>query len=170
MTELGNHGYEERMVRLVHQSFEILDLFVVLLLDVILHLMRDKATCDLISHLAQKSEVIRCEVLVSFLIGNLKDSNSMIAKLDWNEEDIPHDLMQFLIHGHVITKLFTNRLVLSSFEMPGLTCVEDLAEDVWLITLSLEAHWLTQATCDDLAKQLVFDTIVEEDRASFNVE
>ena len=54
--------------------------------------------------------------------------------------------------------------------MPGLTCVEDLAEDVWLITLSLEAHWLTQATCDDLAEKLVFDTIVEEDRASFHVE
>ena len=96
------------MVRLVHQSFEILDLFVVLLLDVILHLMRDKATCDFISHLAQKSEVIRCEVLVSFLIGDLKDSNRMIPKLDWNKEDVPHDLMQFLIHGHVIAKLFTN--------------------------------------------------------------
>ena len=108
MTELSNHGHEERMVSLIHQSFEILDLFVVLLLNIVLHLMRNEATCDLISHLAQKREVIRCKVLVSFFVSNLKDTDSMIAKLYWNEEDVPHYLMQLLVHGHVIAKLFTN--------------------------------------------------------------
>ena len=158
------------MIRLIHQTLIVLDLVIELFLDVVLHLVGDQSTCDLICHLAQQSEIVGGKVLVSLLVGDLEDTDSMISKLDGNEEDVTDYLMQLLIHRHVFTKFLPNIFILRSLKVPSLPRVEHLAEDIWLITLTLEANRFTQSTCNDFAEQLVFDSIVKEDGAPFYIE
>ena len=66
------------MIGLVHEAFVVLHLVVKLLLDVVFHLVRDESACDFIGYLAEKSEVVRREVLVSLLIGDFKNANCVI--------------------------------------------------------------------------------------------
>ena len=78
--------------------------------------------------------------------------------------------MQLLIHSHVLTKFIPHTIILSSFEVTSLASVEYLAEDVGIIAFSLEAYWLAQAPRDNFAEKLIFDTIVQEDRAAFHIQ
>ena len=126
----GDHRDEESVVGLIHEALVVLDLVVELLLDVVFHLVRDESARDFIGHLAEKSEVIGCEILVSFLIGDFKNANSMVSQLNWNEQNIAHDLVELLIHGHVVTELFPHVFIHRLLEVPRLSRIEDLAEDV----------------------------------------
>ena len=67
------------MIGLIHEALVVLDLVVELLLDVVFHLVRDESACDFIGHLAEKSEVIGCKILVSLLIGDFKNADSMVS-------------------------------------------------------------------------------------------
>ena len=158
------------MIRLIHKTLVVLDLVVKLFLNVVLHLVGDQSTSDLICHLAQQSEIVGGKVLVSLLVGDLEDTDSMVAELDGDEEDVTDYLMQLLIHRHVFTKFLPNVFILRSLKVPSLPRVEHLAEDIWLITLTLEANRFTQSACNDFAEQLVFDSIVKEDGAPFYIE
>ena len=93
----------------------------------------------------------------------------MVTKLDWNEKDVADDLMQLLIHGHIVAKLFPDILILCTLEMASLSRVKDLAEHIRPFTVSLEANWLSKAASDNFAEELVLDAIVEEHRAAFNI-
>jgi hypothetical protein len=148
------------VIGLVHQTLVILDLVIKLLLDVVLHFMRDETTCDFIGNLAQQCEIIRCEVLIVFLVGDLKDSNRVIAKFYWNKKHIADNLMQLLVHSHVIPKFLPDILILGSFEMSSLPCIEDLAQHI--LTITFEADRLSQPACDYFAEKGVFDSIVQE--------
>ena len=113
--------------------------------------------------MAEEREIIGREVLVVLLVGDLEDTDSVIAEFDRNEKHVTHYLVQLLVHRHVITQLVSDILVLRPLEMPRLPSVEDLAEDVGAIGLALEGERLAQPASDDLAEQLVFDAIIEED-------
>lgn len=151
------------MVRLIHEALVVLDLVVKLFLYVVLHLVGDQTRCNLISHLAQQSEVIRREVLVSFFVCHFEHADCVIAQFDWNEQHVADYLVQLLVHCHVVAQLFSNTLVLCAFEMPGLSSVENLAENIrTLALLSWETDWLTQSACDHFAEQLVLNAVIEE--------
>ena len=132
--------------------------------------MGDKTAGNLICNLAQKREVIGGEVLITFLVGYLKDTDCMVSKLNRDEKNVAYDLMQLLVHSHVFAKLISDVLVLGSLEMSGLSRVEYLTQHIWLVTFSLEAHRLSQSASDDFAEKLILDSIVEEYRAALNVE
>ena len=133
------------MICLIHEALVVLDLVVELLLDVVFHLVRDESARDFIGHLAEKSEVIRCEILITFLIGDFKNANSMVSQLYRNEQNISHDLVELLIHGHVVTELFPHVFIHCLLEVPRLSRIEDLAEDVLSVLrrLSLETDRLS---------------------------
>ena len=151
------------MVSLVHEPLVVLDLVVEFLLDVVLHLVRDQATRNLICNLAEEGEVVGCEVLTALLVGHFEDADGVVAQFDRDQQHVAHYLVQLLIHGEILAKLFTHRLVLCALEVPRLTRIEYLAEDVGAVAFALETHWLAQTAGDDLAKELVFDAVVEED-------
>ena len=54
--------------------------------------------------------------------------------------------------------------------MPSLACVEDLAEHIVVFRLTREGQRLAKAACDHFAEELIFEAIVQEDRASFDIE
>ena len=80
--------------------------------------------------------------------------------------------MELLVHGHVVAELFPHVLIHRLLEVPRLSRIEDLAEDVLPILrrLSLETDRLSKPSSDDFAEELIFDAIVEEDRAALDVE
>lgn len=102
------HGNKEDVVGLIHEALVVLDLVVEFLLDVVLHFMADQATGDFVCNMAEQGEIVRREVLIVLLVSHLKYSNRMISELNWDEKNITHDLVQLLIHGHVVTKFFPN--------------------------------------------------------------
>ena len=165
-----DHRHKESVICLVHKPLVILNLIVKLLLDVVFHLMRYESAGDFIGHLAQQSEVIRGKVLITLFVRDFEHSNGMISKLDWYQKHISHDLMQLLIHGHVLSKFIPHIIILSSFKVPSLASIKHLAEYVGIVALSLEADWLSQAPCNNFTEKLIFDTIVQEDRAALYIQ
>ena len=81
--DLSHHGHQESMIALIHQSLEILGLLIEFLLDVVLHLMGDETTCNLICNLTDESEVIRCKILIGLLVGYFKYTYCMTTQFDW---------------------------------------------------------------------------------------
>ena len=94
----------------------------------------------------------------------------MIAKFDRNEKHIANDLVKLLIHCHVVTKLFSDWLILRPLEVSCLTCVENLAKNVLRLTFTLEANWFTKTSRDNLTEELVFYSIVQEDGTSLHIK
>ena len=94
----------------------------------------------------------------------------MISELNWDQKHVSHDLMQLLIHGHVLAKLIPHTLILCSFKVTRLARVEHLTENVRVVALSLEADWLSQAPRNHFTEELIFDTVVQEDRAALDVQ
>ena len=164
-----DHGYEEGVVCLVHEPFVILHLVVELLLDVVFHLVRYEPAGNLIGHLAEQSEIIWGKVLITLFVCNLKYTDGMISKLDWDQEHISYDLMQLLVHRHVLAELIPHIIILSSFEVTRLARVKHLTENVGIIALSLEADWFSQAPRNNFTEKLIFDTVIQEDRAALDV-
>jgi len=103
--DLSNHRHEEDMVSLVHEALVIFDLFVKLLLDIVFHLMRDEPAGDLVSDMAQQSEVVGREILVVLLVGDLEDADRVISQFDRDQKNVTNNLVQLLVHGHVVTEL-----------------------------------------------------------------
>ena len=160
------------MIGLIHEAFVVLYLIIKLFLNIVLHLVRYQPACNLIRHLAQQREVIRCEVLITLFICDFKDTYCMITKLDWNEKYIANDLMKLLVHGHVISEFISHVFIHSFLEVSRLSCIEYLTEHVLPIIwrFPLETHRLPQPACNHFAEQLIFDTIVKENRATFDVK
>ena len=77
--DFSDHGHQESVIGLVHESLVVLDLVVELFLYVVLHLVGNQAARDLIRHLADQREVIRGEVLVTLFVGDLEDSDGVVA-------------------------------------------------------------------------------------------
>ena len=71
--------------------------------------------------------------------------------------------MQLLVHRQVLAQLLLNVFVLRPLEVSGLPRVKDLAQHILLVALPLERHRLPQPAGDDLAEQLVFHTVIQED-------
>jgi len=130
--------------------------------------MRDKSRSNLIGNRAEKCEIIWGEILSVFLVGHLEHSDSVVAKLDWNEKHVTDYLMQLLIHGEVVAKFFPDTVVHCSLEMPSLSRVEYLAKHV--LRLPLKADRFAQPTRDHLTEKSVLDAVIEEHWASFHVE
>ena len=107
-SDFGDHRHQEGVVALVHESLEVFELVVKFLLNIVLHLMRNQATGNLITDLRNNCEVVRGEVLVAFLVGNFKAANRMAAKLNRYKQDVPDDLVQSLIHRNVLSQLLLN--------------------------------------------------------------
>ena len=78
--------------------------------------------------------------------------------------------MQLLVHGHVVPKLVSDRLILRPLEVPGLTSVENLAEHIVVFGLTWERQRFAKAASDNLAEELILQAIVKEHRASLNIE
>ena len=55
--------------------------------------MGDKTGCNLFSKLTDESKVVCGEVLCPFLVCNFKNSDRMVAELDWNEHNIFDNLV-----------------------------------------------------------------------------
>ena len=158
--DFSDHRHQESVICLVHESFVVFDLVIKLFLDVVLHLVGDESACNFISNLADQREVVRGKVLVTFFVGDLEDTYCMVAKLDWDKKDIPHDLMQLLVHCHILAKLLPHTFVLRPLKVSGLSSVKDLAENIRLVTLSFERDWLSQSASDHFAEKLVFHSVV----------
>ena len=103
--------------------------------------------------------------MIALFIRNFKDTNRMVAELDRDQKDVADDLMQLLIHSHVVAELVAHTLIHGFLEVARLPRVEHLAEDVLAIGrgLALKANRLPQAASDNLAEKLVFDAIVKKD-------
>lgn len=120
-----SHWDEERIVALVHQTFEVLKLLVEFLLDVMFHFMRDQPTCDFLAYLRHNSEIIRREVLATLFVCNFKTTDGVVAELDWNKEDVLDCLVESLVDLEVVTQFLTDIITLNLAEMLGLARVED---------------------------------------------
>ena len=72
--------------------------------------------------------------------------------------------MKLLVHGHVVTELFSNVFIHCFLKVSCLSCIEHLAEHVLPIIrcFPLEAHRLSKPARDHFTEQLIFDTIVEK--------
>ena len=108
LCDLSHHGYQEGMVTLIHQAFEILGFLFELLLDVVLHFVGDKSTGDLISYLADQCKVIRSKVLLCLLVCYFKDTDCMAAKFDWHQEHVTDHLVKSLVHIDILTKFISD--------------------------------------------------------------
>ena len=73
--------------------------------------------------------------------------------------------MQLLIHGHVVTELFSHSLIHRLLEMSSLSRIEYLTKDVLSIgwSLSRETYRLTKSPRNDLTEKLIFDAVIQED-------
>ena len=80
--------------------------------------------------------------------------------------------MKLLVHRHVVTELFSYIFIHCFLKVSCLSCIEHLAEYVLPIIRSfpLEAHRLSEPTRDHFTKQLIFDPIVEENGATFDIK
>ena len=136
-------------------------LFVRLLLDVILHFVRDETIRDLIANSRHKANVIRVEVLRLALIGNFNAANGVVAQLDGTDEHIARHTVELLVYLKVVTELIFVLLVLTVRDVHGLTSVEDGRQNVGL--LAVERNGFTETARDYFAIQLVLDSIVQED-------
>ena len=130
--------------------------------------MGDKSTGNLIGDRAQKCKVIWCEILGVFFVSHLEYSNSVVAKLDWDEKHVTDYLMQLLIHSEVVAELFPDPIVHSSLEMPSLSSVEYLAKHI--LGLPLKADRFAQPARNHLAEKSVLDAVIEKHWASFHVK
>lgn len=52
LSDFSDHGYQESVICLVHQSFVVLDLIVELFFNIVLHLVGDQPACNFIGNLA----------------------------------------------------------------------------------------------------------------------
>ena len=158
------------MVGLIHETLVVLHLVVKLFLDVVLHLVADQSASNLIGHVAQECEIVRCEVLIVLLVGHLKDTDRVIAKFNGDKKHIADNLVQLLVHGHVVTKLILDRLILRSLKVTSLTSIEDLTKHIWSLRFARERQRLAEPARNNFAEKLVLDAVVEEDRAALNVK
>lgn len=76
--------------------------------------------------------------------------------------------MEPTIDPEVVTEFFGASWVLSFPEVFGLPRVKDWTDSV--LRLSFEIDWLPQTTRDHLAKDSIFHTVIQENRASFYIK
>eukprot|EP00353_Schmidingerella_taraikaensis_P018483 CAMPEP_0185607030 /NCGR_PEP_ID=MMETSP0436-20130131/5234_1 /TAXON_ID=626734 ORGANISM="Favella taraikaensis, Strain Fe Narragansett Bay" /NCGR_SAMPLE_ID=MMETSP0436 /ASSEMBLY_ACC=CAM_ASM_000390 /LENGTH=58 /DNA_ID=CAMNT_0028238845 /DNA_START=1086 /DNA_END=1262 /DNA_ORIENTATION=- len=55
--------------------------------------------------MAQQSEVVGREILVVLLVGDLEDADRVISQFDRDQKNVTNNLVQLLVHGHVVTEL-----------------------------------------------------------------
>ena len=122
--------------------------------------MRNETAGNFIGHLTEQSEIVGGEVLIAFLVRDFKHTNCMVSELDRDQKHVSNDLMQLLVHGHVLAELIPHTLILCSFKVARLARIEHLTENVGVVALSLEADWLSQAPRNHFTEELIFDAIV----------
>ena len=165
---LTNHRNQELIQTLIHQTFNVFQFFITFFLDVVFHFVRDQPVWNLVSYWLQHGNVIRCEILDFLFVGHFKASDSIIAEFDWHNQGIPCHSMQLLIKILIFTHLLNRLWSLTILDINWLAKVEHLAQYIWL--LSIKLYRFSQPTSYDLAVQLIFDAIVQEDAAPFDFQ
>ncbi len=75
--------------------------------------------------------------------------------------------MQLLIHGEVVAKFISHRLIASSFEMSGLPCIEYLAK--YILRVPLETDWFSEPASNHFTEKGVFHAIIQENGTSLHI-
>lgn len=92
----------------------------------------------------------------------------MIAELDWYEEGVSDHLVQSFIDPNVVAKFFADVFTLYLAEVLGLPRVEDAAD--YIVGFPLERDWLAETACNHLAKEVIFEPVIQKDRTPLHIE
>ena len=130
--------------------------------------MRDKPAGNLLAYLRHNCEVVCREVLVALLVGHFEAAYGVIAELDWDEEGVADHLVQSFIDSNVVAKFFADVFTLHLAEVLGLPGVEDAAD--YVVGFPLERDWLAETACYHLAEEVIFEPVIQKDRAPFHIE
>lgn len=76
--------------------------------------------------------------------------------------------MQSLVHSNIFSKFFLHLVILSFSEVLRLTSVEHLTKHI--IRFTTEANRFAKSASYNFAEELVFNTVIKEDWATFNIK
>ena len=91
----------------------------------------------------------------------------MVTKFDRHKKDVLDNLVEFLIHSVIFFELSLHALQVGPLVVFWLSRVENTAD--YVVAASREADRISQAPSYYFAEQLVLDSIVKENRTTFNI-